>query len=187
MTLRRIGAAAVAVVLGGAWLASPAGAAVVERFSDSWTESETVVCDLGTKDEADDIVVESVVQGSISVMLRTRGPNGSTYAKVSGEEFGTNTNVATGRSWTITYRWNEADLRLIKSEGNVNTYLTGVSFHFVVYGPDGRVDSRNDGRSEFLLAVDMTTGEGSFVEGTKFAGHFGAGEFCDDAVRFTTG
>jgi len=184
----RHGAAAIAaVMLGGAWVAPPAGAAIIERFSDMYEDSFVTSCDLGTEDPADDVVVESTVQGSFSGTLRTRQPDGAVYGTSTGEERVVHTNAETGRSWMTEFRWRDRDLRLLGVEGDVYTYLVGATFHFVVYTPDGRVDSRNDGRSEFVLTYDAATGEGDFVEGRKLVGRFGAGDLCEDAVRFTMG
>jgi hypothetical protein len=187
MRLRRGAAVTVAVVLGGAWLAPPANAAVVDRFSDTYEESFVDVCDLGTEDEADDIVVQVDLSGSFSVKLRTRQPDGAVYGTGMGEEHAVYTNTETGRSWTSDFRWRDGGLRLLGVEGDVYTYLVGATSHFVVYAPDGRVDSRNDGRSEFVVEYDAATDEGTFVEGRKQVGRFGVGDFCEDAVRFTTG
>jgi hypothetical protein len=187
MWVRRSAAVVLAVVLGGAWFVPPAGAAVVERFSETYEDSFAEVCALGTEDEADDIVVEGTVRGSFSVKLRTRQPDGAVYGTGMGEERAVYTNTETGRSWTSDYRWRDGDLRVLGVEGDVYTYLVGATFHLVVYTPDGRVDSRNDGRSEFVVEYDAATDEGTFVDGRKQVGRFGVGDFCEDAVRFTTG
>jgi hypothetical protein len=187
MRVRRGVAAIAAVMLGGAWGAPPAGAAIVERFSDTYEDSFVTSCDLGTGDPLDDVVVEAAVQGSFSGKLRTRQPDGAVYGTSAGEERVVLTNTETGRSWMTEFRWRDGDLRLLGVEGDVYTYLVGATFHFVVYAPDGRVDSRDDGRLEFVVAYDAATDEGDFVEGRKLVGRFGVGDLCEDAVRFTTG
>lgn len=165
--------------------AAPAGAALpVEEFTDTWDETSTEVCDLETEDPADDLEIESRFVGSFSGELRARGD--TIFFTGSGSEVVTNTNVDTGLSWVTTYRWSDRDIRVLEVDGDVYTFEVATVFHFRVLDGDGRLAGANDGRFTAVIVYDAGADEVVSESDFRVVGRLGAGDFCGDAVLFTT-
>ena len=173
---------AVALVAGTPAQAVPAS----ETFQETWDDSFTNVCDLGTADTSDDITIESHFVGSADFVIRERGTSGIDYVTVDGQEASTYTNVDTGIAWTGTNRWHEKDLQITEDEDGILTIRFGSSYHFQVFSPDGIPGGVDTGRFEAVVVYDPATDtEISFTE-TKSVGGQTLMEFCEDAVRYTT-
>lgn len=165
--------------------AGPASAGLpVDEFTDTWDETSTEVCDLGTEDPSDDLEIESRLVGSFSGELRER--SGTLFFSGSGSEVGTNTNVDTGLAWTTTYRWSDRDVRVLEVDGDVYTFEVATVFHFRVLDGDGRPAGSNDGRFSAVIVYDAAADEVVSESDFRVVGRIGAGDFCGDAVRFTT-
>ena len=178
-----VGGLAVALVAVGA----PAQAnPPTETFQETWDDTVTEVCDLGTADTSDDITIESRYVGSVDFVIRERGRSGLAYFTVDGQESSTYTNVDTGLAWTGENRWHEKDLKIAEDADGILTIRFGSVFHFQVFSPEGIPGGVNTGRFEAVVVYDPATDtEISFTE-RKNVGAQTVMEFCEDAIRYTT-
>ena len=168
-------------------VAAPAQATVpAETWHEAWDETFVNVCDGGTTDTSDDITIETRLVGSADFVLRERGKSGLLYFTGDGQESTTYTNVDTSLFWTGENRWHEKDLSVTEDEDGVLTLRVGVSFHFQVFSSTGIPGGVTTGRNEFVIVYDPATDTELSFTVTKDVGGRTVGDFCEDAVRFTT-
>ena len=157
-----------------------------------WDDFYSFTCDAGTTDPLDDFTATEHHVGQLLITLKNRTP-------VEGFWFGTlrgwtrarmrhRSRTAHQVAWSGRNEWIEKDRRILSVVGNIATVLVGTTFHSTMYAPDGSVDGKTIGMVQLTVEVDLTTGEGDFVEVLKDVGHRGStGTLCGDAERFAQG
>lgn len=178
-TLSTATATAAAAALAAASLVAvvpAAQAAVVDRHTETITSSYVETCD------GFDVRGEEVGQQVITV--KQRGDGGWEFATAKGGS--TTTWRAPGATWQSTNRFQFKDQRVLRVDGDLETYLVGVTQHFDVYDPSGHPDSRFDRRVEWEITFNTSTGEEVHSPWTKDVGRYDfiGGSVCEDALRF---
>jgi hypothetical protein len=175
------GAAAALLALGG-----PAHAAIVDRSLNEFTFTFGPV-DCGAA------VIWGEGDGRVLDTFRTRGPDGDVFGSFRGTVDFVYTNPATGRSWTSRDTFNERDSRVLSRDGDTVQMLVTAAQRSEIFDEDGALDSANRGMAQWVLSID-TQGTAdphdddvSFAYPVRSHGSFTVGDFCDDALRFTTG
>lgn len=175
-------AAAAAVLV----LAAPAQAVILDSGLDEWEET------FGPSDCGDFTVTTSEV-GRVDYRFEERRP-GDYFWSGHGLVENVYTNDATGRSWSSRVRFFEHDTRVLSRQGTAFEMLVTQSFRADVFDEGGAVDSSNRGMVQWVLTIDTkgtpTDFDDDLVDYARHVrdhGSFRIGDFCADAVRFTTG
>jgi hypothetical protein len=168
--------------------ASSVDAAILERArNEPYSYSFDNWCDRGTTDPTDDIHVVATVVGRESYVVRVR-PNGEVLFGGHFDETTTYTNSATNRSWSSHLRAHEHDIKFLELDPATNTATVLTSRHDNVdlFDETGDPVAHATQLSQFTLIVDLDTLDVDFGDELMRHGPSDIGDFCDDAIRFTT-
>lgn len=168
---------------------STVDAAILERARDEpYTYSFDNWCDRGTTDPTDDIHVVATVTGHQSYVVRLR-PNGQVFFGGHFDEAVTYENPVTQRSWSSHLRAHEHDVKFLELDPTTRTATVLTSRHDNVdlFDETGEPVAHEIQLSQFTLIVDLDTLDVEFGEELMRHGPSDMGDFCDDAIRFTTG
>jgi hypothetical protein len=172
--------------------ATPAQAAIIERGVEEVDYvSDPFSCDLGTEDPSDDLWLVEQGTGTVRYTVKERG-NGLVVWSGHGDVERTWTNLDTGLSWSGHDRFHEHDTRALSFEDGVLELLVTTSFRVTIYDGDGETHSVDRGVARFTLLIDtkgtetFDDDEVEFGEQLSLHGHLTVGDFCEDAVLFTT-
>jgi hypothetical protein len=175
-----------AATAGSMGLAAPAHAGIIDQGVDEFTETNGPVACEG-------FTVTETLHGRVEYMLKQRGKGGDYFWSGHGDIHRTHTNDDTGRSWTSHETFYEHDTRVLSREDDALEMLVTNSYRFDVFDEAGMLDSSNRGMAQWILRID-TQGTADPSDDTAdysgFVRNHGAsqvGDFCEDAVRFTTG
>lgn len=180
-TLLTLTAAAGLIAVGGT-----AQAAIVDSGVDEFTETNGPLA-------CDGFTVTDTVNGRVEYTVKQRGRAGDYFWSGHGDIDRTLTNDVTGRSWTAHETFYEHDTRVLSREGNTLQMLVTSAYRFDVYDETGQLDSSNRGMAQWTLLIDTQGTPDPLDDTADYSGlvrNHGAsqvGDFCADAVRFTTG
>jgi hypothetical protein len=167
-------------------LAGPAHAAIVDQGVDEFSgPTGTVQCD--------GFSVSGTESGRVEYTLKERRPGGPVFWSGHASIDFTYTNDTTGRYWTEEVTFYEHDTKVLSQQDDVIEMLVTSAFRADVFDEAGEWDSFNRGMSQWVITIDSrgtTELEDDVVEFSypvRLHGAFNVGDFCEDAVRFTTG
>jgi hypothetical protein len=150
-------------------------------------------CDAGTPDDpSDDFTATERHVGQYALTLNDRNsaPTGFLFGTERGSEdsyFTATWPDGSTVKWSAEARWLTKDVKILSFDEATNTATVKASnaVHVDMFAPDGAPDASNDQRLEWTFTLDLSTGEGAFIELTKEAGRRAiTGTLCGDAMRF---
>jgi hypothetical protein len=166
-------------------LAGPAAAAIVDRYVNEFSFTFGPI-------DCGEFTVSGEGDGHVLDTLKQRGPIGSFWSYQGVVDF-TYTNDETQRHWTSRDTFYEHETRVLSQDGDTLQMLVTAAQRSEVFDETGSLDSANRGMAQWVLAVE-TQGtperdddDVSFAYPVRNHGSYRAGDFCADAVRFTTG
>lgn len=143
----RLGMTTVVAALAIGAAATPAAAVPLEHgsFHDEFDTDAYELCGLTVQDHVD-------IRGSF--VVNQRGPNGLAYFTENSHSSITTTNLRTGKSFTLVSNIVDKDMLVTDNGDGTLTILVMGAGGDRIYGPDGKIVSRNPGQVRFEILVD---------------------------------
>jgi hypothetical protein len=176
---------ALTAVGAGLVLAVPAQAAIVDRYVNEFSFTFGPI-------DCEGFTVSGSGEGRVLDTLKQRGPTGAFWSYQGIVDF-TYTNDQNGRSWTSRDTFYEHDTRVLSQDGDALEMLVTAAQRSEIFDENGELDSANRGMAQWVWSID-TQGtpqrdddDVDFAYPVRSHGSYQVGDFCEDAVRFTTG
>lgn len=184
--MRRIRTITVLAATGAAVaLAGPAQAAIVDQYVNEFSFTFGPI-------DCGEFTVSGAGEGRVEDTLKQRGPTGAFWSYQGVVDF-TYTNDQTQRSWTSRDTFHEHEMRVLSRDGDMIEMLVTAAQRSEVFDENGELDSANRGMAQWVWSIDTQGTPQRDDDDVDYAypvrnhGSYKVGDFCEDAVRFTTG